>query len=262
MNKAKVAPYGTWKSPISSDLLVSNMVRMGKVCLDGEEVYWLETRPEENGRDMLVCASRGTAPRDVTPLEFNIRTRVHEFGGGSFSAFNGAIYFSNLTDQRIYKQVLNQDGSFSAPLAITPAPQKNIARHLRFADITGDVQRNRLIAVQEDHTITDTNSPGSIVAIALDGTETITSLVSGADFYSSPKVSPDGKTLAWISWNHPNMPWYGTELWTASIASDGTIANKKWWRAASTMRYFSLNGRQITNYISHPTKQVGGIFTV
>jgi len=225
MNKKIEAEYGTWKSPISSDLIVSNMVRMGKVCLDGDTSYWLETRPEEGGRDM-VSSSRNDQITDVTPLPFNARTRVHEFGGGSFSAFDGQIFFSNLIDQRIYVQSRDSNGKFSEPSPLTPSFSE-IARHLRFADITIDRQRKRLIAVQEDHRETDSTPPASLVAVPLDGSAVITKLVDGYDFYSSPKVSPDGSKLAWFCWNHPNMPWYGTELWLADLAADGNLENPR-----------------------------------
>lgn len=224
MSKKTSAPYGTWASPISSDLIVSNMVRMGKVCLDGDNVYWLETRPEEDGREMLVCSLNGNAPFDVTPKPFNLRTRVHEFGGGSVSVFDNVVYFSNLLDQRIYSQTLQPDGSFSAPEPLTPEWEDK-ARHLRFADIALDRKRNRLIASQEDHRQSDTDPPASLVAISLDGTHEIQTLVSGADFYVSPKLSPDCSKLAWLCWDHPNMPWYGTELWLADILDNGSLAN-------------------------------------
>ena len=227
MTSKTTAPFGTWKSPITSDLIVSNMVRMGKVCLDGDNVYWLETRPEEGGRDMVTCSLNGGAPQDVTPLEFNVRTRVHEFGGGSFSVFDNVVYFSNLKDQCIYRQALDANGKFSAPELLTPLNEVDLARHLRFADIALDAKRNRLIAVMEDHTEGDATPPAYVVAVALDGSRTVQTLVSGSDFYSSPKVSPDGSKIAWLSWNHPNMPWYGTELWEAEFNSDGSLKNEQ-----------------------------------
>ena len=230
MTAKQIAPYGSWKSPISADLIVSNMVRMGKVCLDGENVYWLETRPEEGGRDMVCClagsSKNDSKPIDVTPLPFNARTRVHEFGGGGFTAVDDCVFFTDLQDQRIYMQKRNKDNTFSAPIALTPAPDSP-GRHRRFADIALDKNHKRLIAVEEDHRLSDDHATASIVAIPLPGKDSeITTLVSGADFFTSPRVNASGTKLAWISWNHPNMPWYGTELWLADINADGSLSNK------------------------------------
>lgn len=218
------AACGSWKSPISSDLIVSNMVRLGKVCLDQDEVFWLETRPEEDGRDMVSSCLRNGTITDLTPRQYNVRTRVHEFGGGSYTAIDGKVFFSNLQDQRIYKQSRNEDGSYSSPVPLTPEPQET-GRHQRFADITYDPKRKRVLAVQEDHRLTDKDPPASIVAIDENGA--ISTLVDGDDFYICPKLSTDGKRLAWISWNHPGMPWYGSQLWLAELSEDGTVTEKK-----------------------------------
>lgn len=227
MNRSE-RPYGSWKSPIDSNLIVSNMVRMGKVCLDDNDAFWLETRPEESGRDMI-CASHSDGMRqDVTPQPFNTRTRVHEFGGGGFTAAGGKVFFSNLLDQRVYVQERKDGQAFQNPRPLTPEPQQP-GKHLRFADLALDQKGNRLIAVQEDHRETDQDSPASLVAISLEGDpEALPQiLANGADFYTSPRVSPDGSKLAWLQWNHPDMPWYRTELWIADITDDGTLKNKK-----------------------------------
>lgn len=224
---AKQSPYGSWKSPIDSNLIVSNMVRIGKVCLDGDDAYWLETRPEEAGRDMVCSAGKGRLC-DITPQPFNTRTRVHEFGGGGFTAAGGMVFFSNLLDQRVYVQKRHNSQQFDSPIPLTPEPSAP-GRHLRFADLALDINRNRLIAVQEDHRETDDNSPAAIVSIPIDGdpAQAPQVLLSGSDFYTSPRVSPDGSKLAWLQWNHPDMPWYQTELWIADIASDGTLKCQK-----------------------------------
>ena len=225
---AEQRPYGSWKSPIDSDLIVSNLVRMGKVCLDNNDAFWLETRPEESGRDM-VCASfdDGTL-LDITPQPFNTRTRVHEFGGGGFTASQLMVFFSNLVDQRVYVQKRRGVHQFTAPSPLTPEPLAP-GKHLRYADLVFDVNNQRLIAVQEDHRETDIDSPAALVGISIhgDGSASPTILTEGADFYTSPRVSPDGSKLAWLQWNHPVMPWYKTELWMADIADDGTLKNKQ-----------------------------------
>lgn len=222
------SPYGSWKSPIDSTLIVSNMVRMGKVCLDGGDLFWLETRPEESGRDMICSMREDKCLQDITPQPFNSRTRVHEFGGGGFAAASGLIFFSNLLDQRVYVQEKGKDGQFQVPRPLTPEPAAP-GKHLRFADLALDKKRARLIAVQEDHRETDQDSPAAIVSIELTGESSSAPLclTSGADFYTSPRVSQDGSKLAWLQWNHPDMPWYQTELWIADITDDGTLENKQ-----------------------------------
>ncbi|GAP95368.1 S9 family peptidase [Leptolyngbya sp. NIES-2104] len=203
-----VASYGTWKSPISSDLIVAGTIGLGQIKLDEKTIYWSESRPTEGGRNVIIQHSENGQNIDVTPAPFNARTRVHEYGGGAFIAVGGTVYFSNFADQRLYQQTVGTE-----VIAITPeAP-------LRYADAVLDKTRNHLICVREEHGATVENT---IAAISLaDQSQTI--LVSGADFYAFPRLSPDGSRLSWICWNHPNMPWDGTELWTASINADGTL---------------------------------------
>jgi dipeptidyl aminopeptidase/acylaminoacyl peptidase len=203
-----MASYGTWKSPISSDLIVAGAIGLGQVKLDNKTIYWSESRPTEGGRNVIIQHSANGQTVDVTPAPLNARTRVHEYGGGAFMVAAGTVYFSNFADQRLYQQTVGADA-----IAITPeAP-------LRYADAVLDKTRNRLICVREEHGETVENT---IAAISLsDQSQTI--LVSGADFYAFPRLSPDGSRLSWICWNHPNMPWDGTELWTAPIHADGTL---------------------------------------
>src|SRR6516164_10858508 len=124
----KTAPYGAWKSPITSDLIVAQSITLAEVCLDGEEVYWLEGRPQEQGRYVVVRAA-ANGPSDITPPAFNARSRVHEYGGGSWTVCNGRVYFSNLADGRLYRQV---PGAFE-PQALSPGPPPR-ERQWRFAD--------------------------------------------------------------------------------------------------------------------------------
>jgi len=204
-----VASYGAWKSPISSDLIVAGAIGLGQIKLDDKTIYWSESRPTEGGRNVIIQHSANGQRVDVTPLPFNARTRVHEYGGGAFVVVNKTVYFSNFVDQRLYQQTVG-----SEPIALTPeAP-------LRYADAILDRTRNRLICVREEHQ--DQAVENTIAAISLtDQNQTI--LVSGADFYAFPRLSPDGSRLSWICWNHPNMPWDGTELWTAKVEADGTL---------------------------------------
>lgn len=208
-----IAPYGSWKSPITADAIARGAVRLMQVVLDGEDIYWLESRPAEGGRYVIVQRSADGTVSDVTPAPFYARTTVHEYGGGDFFVHNGIVYFSNFKDQRLY---VHKPGA--APQPITPE------KAFRYADAVIDTRRNRLICVREDHTVSGREAVNTIVSIKLDGDpDGGTVLVSGNDFYASPRLSPDGSRLAWLTWNHPNMPWDGTELWVAQIAQDGSV---------------------------------------
>ncbi|MCS7198119.1 MAG: S9 family peptidase [Candidatus Bipolaricaulota bacterium] len=210
-----IAPYGSWKSPITADLIARGAVRLMQVVLDGEDIYWLESRPAEGGRYVIVKRSPDGTVSDVTPAPFYARTTVHEYGGGDFLVYKSTVYFSNFKDQRLYVQ---KPGA--APQPITPE------KAFRYADAVIDTYRNRLICVREDHTVAGREAVNTIVGVKLDGDpDGGRVLVSGNDFYASPRLSPDGTKLAWLTWNHPNMPWDGTELWVAEIAHDGSLNN-------------------------------------
>lgn len=211
MSEPRTTAYGSWKSPISSDLIVAGTIGLGGVRLDGDDVYWTELRPTEAGRNVVVRRTPDGQTTDVTPAPFNVRTRVHEYGGGSYLVHQGTLYFSNFADQRLYQQALGAE-----PIALTP----EVA--FRYADSVMDAQQQRLICVREDHTGTG-EAVNTIASVSLNGHSDQQILVSGSDFYSSPRLSPDGTHLVWISWNHPNMPWDSTELWVAAIATDGSL---------------------------------------
>jgi len=211
MAPVQISPYGSWKSPITSDLVASGAITLGQVVLDGHDVYWTETRPAEGGRNVIVKRTPDGRVADLTPAPFNVRTRVHEYGGGAFTVSLGVVFFSNFDDQRLYRQDPGQE-----PRALTSAAE------IRYADGVVDSPRGRMICVQEDHT-GGGEAVNSLVALPLDGGQSSRVLVTGADFYSSPRLSPDGRMLAWLSWDHPNMPWDGTELWTAVVSSDGSL---------------------------------------
>ena len=214
-SQAKTAPYGSWKSPITSDLIVAQSISLSDVRLDGGNIYWLEGRPQEQGRSVVVRAAEGAAPTDMIPAPFNARTRVHEYGGGSWTVRDGAVIFSNFADGRLYR--LAPDASVPQPL--TPEPPAR-DRQWRFADGVIDHRRNRWIGVREDHTAGG-EPVNTIVAVDLGGGAAGHVLASGHDFYASPRLSPDGNWLAWLAWDHPNMPWNGTMLYLAAIGADG-----------------------------------------
>ncbi|WP_421659074.1 S9 family peptidase [Leptothermofonsia sp. ETS-13] len=214
----QIAPYGSWKSPITSDLIVAGTIGLGQVRLDGQDIYWNELRSTEAGRNVIVRFSSDELT-DITPPPFNVRTRVHEYGGGSYLVHEGMVYFSNFADQRLYRHRAGEK-----PIPITPE------KAWRYADGVIDIQRQRMICVREDHTGAG-EAVNTIVSLSLDGSEfEQTILVSGNDFYSSPRLSPDGSYLAWICWNHPNMPWDGTELWVGEVKADGSLGET--WKVA------------------------------
>ena len=220
MNK----PYGTWPSPISAEAVATQGVRLGSVAVDGDDVYWLERRPNEGGRSVLERRRVDGRHEELTPQGFNVRTRVHEYGGGAYIVAGGQIYFSNFSDQRVYRGGLSAGSKEQDPAyAVTPA------NDCFYADFNYDSTRNRLIAVREDHGPAQAGHykrepETTLVSIPLTGGESAGDVIaSGFDFYSTPRISPDGTRLAWLSWRHPHMPWDGTELWVAEIDAGGAL---------------------------------------
>jgi dipeptidyl aminopeptidase/acylaminoacyl peptidase len=211
MAAPRVVPYGSWKSPITSDLIVAATVGLEQPRPDGADVYWVETRPAEGGRHVIVRRGPDGHTADRTPAPLNTRTRAHEYGGGAYAVAEGTLYFSNFADQRLYRQ----DGD-SPPRPLTPQGD------LRYADAVIDRHRGRIICIREDHTAGG-EPVNAVVSLAADGSDAGRVLASGSDFYSSPRLSPDSARLAWLTWNHPNMPWDGTELWVAEFNADGSL---------------------------------------
>ena len=210
MSEQRVVPYGSWKSPITSELAAS-ATQLTEVAVRAGEIYWKELRPEQQGRFTMMKQAPDGRIVEVTPPPFNARTTVHEYGGGSFVVADDAVYFSNFSDQRIYRLDHGME-----PRPVTPTV------NMRYADGVID-RRSRMICVREDHSQSDQNAVNTMVSLSLDGKDSGKVLVSGNDFYSSPRLSPDGSRLAWVTWNHPNMPWDGTELWVAEVNTDGSL---------------------------------------
>jgi dipeptidyl aminopeptidase/acylaminoacyl peptidase len=212
----KIAPYGSWRSPITSELIVAQSISLGDVGIAGGHIYWLEGRPQEQGRTVVVRAdAKDGEALNLTPQPFNVRTRVHEYGGGAWLVADGALYFSNFSDGRLYRQA----GGADAPQPLTPEPPRPSAS--RFADGVIDTARQRWIGVREDHTGAG-EAVNTIVAVDLAGaTEPGRILACGHDFFSSPRLSPDRSKLLWLAWDHPNMPWNGTTLYLAALGADG-----------------------------------------
>lgn len=208
-----VAPYGAWVSPVSVELMTEASVGLSGLGVDGEDLYWLEARPKENGRTVLCRRGADGAIADLTPAPFNVASRVHEYGGGAFRAKGGVIIFSERTDGSVW--LIEGD---AAPRRLeTP-------EGCRYADFELDLPQRRALAVREDHRGRPPTDPkAAIVALPVDpgGTEKI--LIEGPDFLSSPRLSPSGEKLAWIAWNHPDMPWDRTQLFVADVMREGTL---------------------------------------
>ena len=213
MTAPRTAPYGSWKSPITARSITAGTVGIGSVAADGGDLYWLESRPSEAGRNVLVRRAPDGAIADLTPAPLNLRSRVHEYGGGACAVKDGRVVFVDFPGQQVH---LIAGGETRA---ITKAADAS----LRYADFEFDLPRRRVLCVREDHR--GAGEPvNAIVALDLAGDpDGGAVLVEGHDFFASPRLSPDGRRLAWLTWDHPNMPWDGTDLWTADIGPDGEL---------------------------------------
>ncbi|MGD2104430.1 MAG: S9 family peptidase [Anaerolineae bacterium] len=215
MSKTRVAPYGSWSSPITANLVAGESLSLFDITVDDDTTTWTEMRPGEDGRYVVVRRFADGSILDAIPEPFSARTRVHEYGGGAYVADGDTLYFSNWDDQRLYRQ-----RSGGEPQAVTPSLD------VRYADGVIDRHRDRIICVQEDHRARG-EPVNSLVCIPREGDGEPDVLVSGNDFYAWPRLSPDGVRLAWLTWNHPNMPWDGTELWVGDLRKDGSLASRE-----------------------------------
>ena len=207
---ATIAPFGSWKSPISAADTVAGTVRFSEPRCDSGVLFWLEARPSEGGRTALVRRLPDGTIEDVLPKDANVRTMVHEYGGGAYLARDGAVVYSEFSDQRLHRTA---DGD---PVPITAPPYRPMG--VRYADpIVGP--DGTVICVRETHPESG-EAVNDLVAIDEGGTSKV--IAAGADFYSSPRVSPDGRRLAWLEWDHPNMPWDGTRLNVADLTDPAT----------------------------------------
>lgn len=207
------APCGTWASPLTAHTVAAAALRLGSITVEDEDVYWIEGRPEEGGRNVVVRRSGDGRIGDATPGTANVRTRVHEYGGAAYAVSDGTIYYAEFNDQRIYKLT---PGGISEPL--TPPGD------WFYADLAVDRLRRRLVCVREDHTVKGREAVTTLVGLQLDGPVSAGRiLVSGHDFYAAPRFSPGLTRLSWLAWRHPQMPWDGTELWIGDVTRDGAI---------------------------------------
>jgi dipeptidyl aminopeptidase/acylaminoacyl peptidase len=201
-------PYGAWASPISPSMLAGSQVSYWGMASDADDVYWGEFRPAEGGRIATMRHRSGTT--EEIAQGFDARTLVHEYGGQSLAADGGRIVASAFGDQRLHRL----DGAEPAP--ITPDPP--VPRAWRYADV--DISGDRLVAVREDHT-GEGEATNELVMLPIDGSANPVVVAAGADFYAAPRISPGEDRIAWIQWDHPNMPWDHSALWVADLSADG-----------------------------------------
>ncbi len=205
------ARFGEWHSPITTRMVARGGVRIGGIALDGGRAYWLEGRPRERGRTALMCRDEQGAVSEVVRSPHNVRSRVHEYGGGAFCAAGASVWFVDGASQRIH----HVDGA-RPPRPLT-APGLS-----RYADLLLDTQRGRLLCVREQHFEDGREAVNTLVEVELaDGKVQV--LHQGHDFYASPCITRDGRRMAWLSWDHPDMPWDATTLWIAEVGSDGSL---------------------------------------
>ncbi|MBA2570988.1 MAG: S9 family peptidase [Chloroflexi bacterium] len=208
-------PYVAWPSPISVGMVVGGSRSLGGVWLDGDDLYWLEGRPEEGGRQVLMRATADGRVEDVSVAGVNVRNMVHEYGGGAFVVDDGLVVFSDLADGRLHAHRAGQ-----APRPVTAEGP------FRYADLRIDRARGRVLCVREDHSADGEEPQNTIASVDLGSGQT-TVLVSGRDFYSHPRLDPAGARLCWLTWSHPDMPWDATELWVADVSTDGSVAQAR-----------------------------------
>ena len=213
MSVKQKAAFGSWKSPITTDLMLSDSVGLGEIGVYNNDLYWIEMRPQEKGRYVVVKQTVDGTQTDFISEKYNARTRVHEYGGGSYLVTEKGLVFVNFKDQKLYLKNLNDE--------YTQLANKEACR---YADMIYDAKYDRLICIREDHTDNGKEAINTIVSISLteSGNEKI--LVEGADFYSNPRLSPDGSQLCWVEWNHPNMPWDNTSLLVTEIISEEKLS--------------------------------------
>jgi len=214
---AQATPYGSWPTPVTSEVVVTKAVKLAEVQVDGEDVIWSESRPAEGGRTALVRLRGGTR-EELLPVEWNARTAVHEYGGGAWWARDGVVWFAAWNDQRLYR-CDPANGSFE-PLT----PEAEVSRGDRFADGSLSPDGEWIVCVREHH------PPGArgaidvsneVVRLAAHRPSDPEVLVTGPDFVSNPRFSPDGGQLCWVEWDHPNMPWDETRLVVRDLTAGG-----------------------------------------
>lgn len=222
-----VAPYGSWTSPVTVESFTGRFVTLAQVRIDGPNTYWVEGHPKDGGRNVLLRRNAMGQTLEVLPMIDglrlpDVRTRVHEYGGRAYAVHEGMIVFSDATDGRVYRYDVDDPTGVLRPL--TPLDNK------RYGDFEIDTTRDLVYAICEEHR--DGEEPkNTMVSIPLNGSaarfpEGIEIVFAGTDFVSSPSLSPDGSKLAWLTWNHPHMPWTRSTLHVASVHFGGQIRSE------------------------------------
>jgi dipeptidyl aminopeptidase/acylaminoacyl peptidase len=219
LNERLTGPYGTWSSPITAEMVATAGRGLSAPWLESGTSWWLEGRPAEAGRVVVMRADPGSDPVDVTPEGFNVRSSVHEYGGGAYCVHREVAFFSNFDDQRLYRQ---DPGEAPAPIS----PDIPDRRH-RYADGRVTSDGALWIGVRERHDEGDRPQDvvNELVALSTDGSGEPWTIAGGRDFYAAPRISPDGTRLCFLAWDLPWMPWDGCELFVADLAPDGTLAD-------------------------------------
>lgn len=221
MSAPIVAPYGSWKSPINAAMVarcgIGSSSLLREVRINHSGVYWIAPHSQEGGRHALMRRLPDGTIEDLLPPEFSVKTRIHEYGGGAYLLGHDEVYFTNNADQRLYRFI---PGSNPSPIT----PETDLPAISRYADGRCSPDGHWIICVHEEHR-PDGQVINELVALPSDGSQKPKTVASGCDFYAAPRFSPDGRYLAWIQWNHPAMPWDGTELWVAEVASNAGLRN-------------------------------------
>ncbi|MCA9758293.1 MAG: S9 family peptidase [Candidatus Eisenbacteria bacterium] len=229
----QTAPYGSWKSPVTPQIVTQGSLNFSILRWDGDDLYWLEFRPEERGRGVILRWSSEDGIREITGSDVSVGTRVHEIGGGDFAVRDGILYYVDARDQRIYRQVAADGLPEGAPSVVIPVTPESVNGTVRFGDIEISPDGRWLFAVRETHPGATPESSewkearNDLVRIPADGSGAPTVISEGHDFFSFPRISPDGKKLAFTSWDHPRMPWDGTDLWVADVNAKGQVGTAR-----------------------------------
>ena len=215
MSTKKQSQYGSWESIFTPEKIIEGGLRFNEIRIDNQDIYFLEGRPSESGRSVIIKHNKDGTTTDIIPKKFNSRNAVHEYGGGSFTVKDEIVFFTNWEDQLIYKVSADK---------ITPITEpSDIPMGIRYADLTLSNDGKWIFCVRETH-IKDKEAQNEIVAVSTISSEIIV-LASGRDFYSSPRPNPISNQICWLEWDHPNMPWDGNELYIADFDSQ-KISNK------------------------------------